>query len=86
MACIRPPLTQRVGLPQPMLFDLDDAKEQFLHFYPLLTLNIEAPFGRNVKIINGNAARRVNLQCDLLSSNVRSASLALGERGDWYET
>jgi hypothetical protein len=53
MACIRPPLTQRVGLPQPMLFDLDDAKEQFLHFYPLLTLNIEAPFARNVKIIMG---------------------------------
>jgi hypothetical protein len=36
-----------------MLFDLDDAKEQFLHFYPLLTLNIEAPFARNVKIIMG---------------------------------
>ena len=36
---------------QPMLFDLDDAKEQFLHSYSLLTLNIEAPFARNVKII-----------------------------------
>ena len=34
-----------------MLFDLDAAKEQFLHSYPLLTLDIEAPFVRNVKII-----------------------------------
>jgi hypothetical protein len=39
--------------PQPMLFDLDDAKQQFLHFYPLLTLNIEAPFAGNVKVIMG---------------------------------
>jgi hypothetical protein len=38
---------------QPMLFDLDEAKEQFLHSYPLLTLNIEAPFARNVKVIMG---------------------------------
>jgi hypothetical protein len=36
-----------------MLFDLDEAKEQFLHSYPLLTLNIEAPFARNVKVIMG---------------------------------
>ena len=36
-----------------MLFDLDEAKEQFLHSYPLLTVDIEAPFGRNVKIIMG---------------------------------
>ncbi len=36
---------------QPMLFDLDVAKEQFLHFYPLLTVNIEAPFAGNVKVI-----------------------------------
>jgi hypothetical protein len=34
-----------------MLFDLDVAKEQFLHFYPLLTVNIEAPFAGNVKVI-----------------------------------
>jgi hypothetical protein len=34
-----------------MLFDLDEAKEQFLHSYPLLTVNIEAPFARNVKVI-----------------------------------
>ena len=33
-----------------MLFDLDDAKRQFLHFYPLLTVNIEAPFAANVKV------------------------------------
>jgi uncharacterized protein YhhL (DUF1145 family) len=33
-----------------MLFDLDDAKKQFLHFYPLLTVNIEAPFAANVKV------------------------------------
>ena len=38
---------------QPMLFDLDEAKEQFLHSYPLLTPNIEAPFARNVKVIMG---------------------------------
>jgi hypothetical protein len=38
---------------QPMLFNLDEAKEQFLHSYPLLTLNIEAPFARNVKVIMG---------------------------------
>jgi hypothetical protein len=36
---------------QPMLLDLDDAKEQFLHSYPLLTVNIEAPFAGNVKVI-----------------------------------
>jgi hypothetical protein len=36
-----------------MLFDLDDAKEQFLHSYPLLTMNIEAPFACNVKVIMG---------------------------------
>ena len=36
---------------QPMLLDLDDAKEQFLHSYPLFTLSIEAPFARNVKVI-----------------------------------
>jgi ABC-type sulfate transport system substrate-binding protein len=41
---------------QPMLFDLDDAKKQFLHFYPLLTFNIEAPFAIKVKVINGNSA------------------------------
>jgi hypothetical protein len=29
------------------------AKEQFLHSYPLLTLDIEAPFARNVKVIMG---------------------------------
>ena len=40
---------QRSGL-SPFL-DLDDAKEQFLHSYPLLTPNIEAPFPRNVKVI-----------------------------------
>ena len=34
-----------------MLFDLDDAKKQFLHFYPLLTFNIEPPFAINVKVI-----------------------------------
>jgi hypothetical protein len=34
-----------------MLFDLDEAKEQFLHSYPLFTLSIEAPFARNVKVI-----------------------------------
>jgi ABC-type sulfate transport system substrate-binding protein len=41
-----------------MLFDLDDAKKQFLHFYPLLTFNIEAPFAIKVKVIviNGNSA------------------------------
>jgi hypothetical protein len=33
---------------QPMLFDLDDAKKQFLHFYPVL---IEPPFAINVKVI-----------------------------------
>jgi hypothetical protein len=43
--------------PQPMLFDLDDAKQQFLHFYPLLTLNIEAPFASNVKVIMGSRVR-----------------------------
>ena len=53
MACNRPPLTQRAGLPQPMLFDLDAAKEQFLHSYPLFTPDIEAPFARNVKVIMG---------------------------------
>jgi len=40
-----------------MLFDLDDAKQQFLHFYPLLTLNIEAPFASNVKVIMGSRVR-----------------------------
>jgi hypothetical protein len=65
-----------------MLFDLDDAKEQFLHFYPLLTLNIEAPFGRNVKVIMGmlRAASIFNAicyhrTCDLLAWRLR-------ERGD----
>jgi hypothetical protein len=69
-----------------MLFDLDDAKEQFLHFYPLLTLNIEAPFDRNVKIIMGMLyaesifkAICYHPTCDLLAWR-------LGERGDWYET
>jgi len=36
-----------------MLSDLDAAKEQFLHSYPLFTPNIEAPFARNVKVIMG---------------------------------
>jgi hypothetical protein len=54
MACIRPPFNQTYWSPQPMLFDLDDAKKQFLHFYPLLTLNIEAPFAGNVKVIMGS--------------------------------
>ncbi len=44
-----------------MLFDLDDAKKQFLHFYPLLTFNIEAPFAINVKVINGNGGVRALL-------------------------
>ena len=39
-----------------MLFDLDDAKKQFLHSYPLFTPDIEAPFALKVKIINGNSA------------------------------
>lgn len=51
MARTRPPLTQRSWSSQPMLLDLDDAKEQFLHSYPLLTVNIEAPFAGNVKVI-----------------------------------
>jgi hypothetical protein len=41
-----------------MLFDLDDAKKQFLHFYPLLTFNIEAPFALKVKVIMGIARSR----------------------------
>jgi hypothetical protein len=44
-----------------MLFDLDDAKKQFLHFYPLLTFNIEAPFAIKVKVIIGMAAVRAVL-------------------------
>jgi hypothetical protein len=58
-----------------MLFDLDDVKKPFLHSYPLLTLNIEAPFAGNVKVLIGNATCIVNPKCDLLSSKVRSASL-----------
>ena len=60
MACIRPPLAQRTGLSQPMLFDLDDAKKQFLHSCPLLTVNIEAPFVANVKIILRNGANELS--------------------------
>ena len=44
-----------------MLFDLDDAKKQFLHFYPLLTFNIEAPFAINVKVINQHSRVRALL-------------------------
>lgn len=40
---------------QPMLFDLDDAKKHFLHFYPAFTVIIEAPFALNVKIILDDA-------------------------------
>jgi hypothetical protein len=39
-----------------MLFDLDDVKKQFLHSYPLLAFNIEAPFAINVKVLIGMAA------------------------------
>jgi hypothetical protein len=39
-----------------MLFGLDEAKEQFLHSYPLLTVDIEAPFARNVKVIMRSCA------------------------------
>jgi hypothetical protein len=65
-----------------MLFDLDEAKEQFLHSYPLLTLNIEAPFARNVKVIMRTLAIG-NLQRHLLSSAERSVSFH--ERGASYE-
>jgi hypothetical protein len=45
-----------------MLFDLDDAKKQFVHSYPLLTVNIEAPFAANVKIIIRNGANGCQLK------------------------
>ena len=51
MACISTSVNPTCWSSQPMLFDLDEAKEQFLHSYPLLTVNIEAPFARNVKVI-----------------------------------
>jgi hypothetical protein len=61
-----------------MLFDLDDVKKQFLHSYPLLAFNIEAPFAVNVKVLIGMAALALkpyiviyyHLTCDLLASAV----------------
>jgi hypothetical protein len=49
MACIRPPLLQRIG-PSAHVLRLRRVKKQILHFYPVLTMIIEAPFGFNVKI------------------------------------
>ena len=68
------------------LLDLDAAKEQFLHFYPLLTLDIEPPFVRNVKIIMGmlHAESIFNAICYHPTSDL--LVWRLGERGDWYET
>jgi transcriptional antiterminator RfaH len=84
MACIRPPLTQRAGLPQPLILDLDDAKEQFLHSYPLLTVDIEAPFAGNVKVIIGMLrawsifdAICYHPRCDLLAWRLHRKATAM---------
>jgi len=50
-----------------LLFDLDDAKKQFLHFYPVLTVIIEAFFASNVKIILQDTGNRSSLNVVIYS-------------------